>query len=99
MANFRYQVIDSNGKMSEGIIEAASIGEASRKLKGDGKYIASLSLDKGKGIANMEIGSLSVDDLCRYLIHLHNDLGFEIVSLNELFEYPPNYISNAGDEE
>ena len=50
-------------------------------------------------IVNMEIGSLSVDDLCRYLIHLHNDLGFEIVSLNELFEYPPNYISNAGDEE
>ena len=33
MANFRYQVIDSNGKTSEGIIEAASIGEASRRLK------------------------------------------------------------------
>ena len=57
MANFRYQVIDSNGKMSEGIIEASSIGEASRKLKSDGKYIASLSLDKGTGIMNMEIGS------------------------------------------
>ena len=57
MANFRYQVIDSKGKMSEGIVEAATIGEASRKLKQDGKYIASLSLDKGKGIANMEIGS------------------------------------------
>ena len=57
MANFRYQVIDSNGKMSEGIVEATSIGEASRKLKADGKYIASLSLDKGKSILNMEIGS------------------------------------------
>ncbi len=57
MANFRYQVIDSNGKTSEGIIEAASIGEASRRLKSDGKYIASLSLDKGKGIGSMEIGS------------------------------------------
>ena len=57
MANFRYQIIDSKGKMSEGIIEAATIGEASRKLKQDGKYIASLSLDKGKGLANMEIGS------------------------------------------
>ncbi|MBR3340264.1 MAG: type II secretion system F family protein [Clostridiales bacterium] len=57
MANFRYQVIDANGKMSEGIIEATSIGEASRKLKGDGKFIASLSLDKGGGIMNMEIGS------------------------------------------
>lgn len=57
MANFRYQVIDSNGKKSEGIIEATSIGEASRKLKSDGKYIASLSLDKGNGILNMQIGS------------------------------------------
>lgn len=57
MANFRYQVIDSNGKMSEGIIEAASIGEASRRLKSDGKYIAALSLDRGKGIGAMEIGS------------------------------------------
>ena len=35
MANFRYQVIDSNGKKSEGIIEATSIGEASRKLKAE----------------------------------------------------------------
>ncbi len=57
MANFRYQVIDSNGKTSEGIIEAASIGEASRRLKSDGKYIASLSLDKGKGLGSIEIGS------------------------------------------
>ncbi len=57
MANFRYQVIDSSGKKSEGIIEATSIGEASRKLKSDGKYIASLSLDKGSGILNMQIGS------------------------------------------
>ena len=65
MANFRYQVIDSNGKMSEGIIEAASIGEASRKLKSDGKYIASLSLDRGQGIGNMTIGSpkLKTQDL------------------------------------
>ena len=65
MANFRYQVIDSNGKMSEGIVEATSIGEASRKLKSDGKYIASLSLDKGNSILNMEIGSpkLKTQDL------------------------------------
>ena len=27
MANFRYQIIDSKGKMSEGIIEAATIGD------------------------------------------------------------------------
>ncbi|MBR4556339.1 MAG: type II secretion system F family protein [Clostridiales bacterium] len=57
MANFRYQVIDSNGKTSEGIIEAASIGEASRRLKTDGKYIASLSLDKGAGLGSIQIGS------------------------------------------
>ena len=57
MANFRYQVIDSSGKKSEGIIEATSIGEASRKLKSDGKYIASLSLDKGNSIWNMQVGS------------------------------------------
>ena len=51
--------------MSEGIVEATSIGEASRKLKSDGKYIASLSLDKGKGIMNMEVGSpkLKTQDL------------------------------------
>ena len=60
MANFRYQIIDSKGKMSEGIIEAATIGEASRKLKQDGKYIAYLSLDKGKGIANIDSGSPKV---------------------------------------
>ena len=57
MSNFRYQVIDSAGKKSEGIIEAASIGEATRKLKTDGKYISSLTLDRGSGLANMTIGS------------------------------------------
>ena len=57
MANFRYQVVDANGKTTEGVVEAASIGEASRKLKADGKYVSSLTLDKGPGLANMEIGS------------------------------------------
>ena len=57
MPNFRYQVIDATGKKSEGIVEAASIGEATRKLKTDGKYISSLTLDRGAGIANMTIGS------------------------------------------
>ena len=36
MANFKYTVIDSAGKASEGVIEAENIGEASRKLKSDG---------------------------------------------------------------
>ena len=57
MPNFRYQVIDATGKKSEGIVEAASLGEATRKLKTDGKYISSLTLDRGSGIANMTIGS------------------------------------------
>ena len=57
MPNFRYQVIDSAGKKSEGIIEAATIGEATRKLKTDGKYISSLTLDRGSGLANINIGS------------------------------------------
>lgn len=57
MPNFRYQVIDAAGKKSEGIVEASSIGEATRKLKTDGKYISSLTLDRGSGLANMTIGS------------------------------------------
>jgi len=57
MPNFRYQVIDSAGKKSEGLIEAATIGEATRKLKTDGKYISSLTLDRGSGLANINIGS------------------------------------------
>ena len=65
MANFRYQVVDANGKTTEGVLEAASIGEATRKLKSDGKYVSSLTLDKGPGLAGMEIGSpkLSTKDL------------------------------------
>lgn len=57
MANYAYQVVDDAGKKSEGVIEAASTSEASRKLKADGKYVAYLSLDKGPGLANLEIGS------------------------------------------
>lgn len=49
-------------------------------------------------IVNMEIGTLSADDLCRYLEHL-DSLGYTLVTMNELFEYPPNYVSSAGDEE
>ena len=65
MANFRYQVVDATGKTTEGVIEAASIGEATKKLKADGKYVSSLTLDKGPGLAGMEIGSpkLSTKDL------------------------------------
>jgi len=57
MPNFRYQVLDNAGKSSSGVLDAASVADASRKLKADGKYIVSLELDKGQGLANMEIGS------------------------------------------
>ena len=57
MSNYRYQVISATGKKSEGIIEASSIGEATRKLKADGSYVASLELDKGAGLGSIEIGS------------------------------------------
>ena len=52
MPNFKYQVIDAAGKTSTGVIDAASMADASRKLRADGKYVASLSLDKGAGFLN-----------------------------------------------
>ena len=57
MPNFRYQVLDEHGKSSSGVLDASSVADASRKLKADGKFIVSLELDKGQGLANMEIGS------------------------------------------
>ncbi len=57
MPNFRYQVLDDAGKSTSGVLDAASIADASRKLKSEGKYIVSLELDKGQGLMNMEIGS------------------------------------------
>lgn len=52
MPNFKYQVIDAAGKTATGVIDAASMADASRKLRADGKYVASLSLDKGAGFLN-----------------------------------------------
>lgn len=57
MANFKYQVVDSAGKSSSGVIDANSMADAARKLRADGKYVASLELDKGPGLLNMELGS------------------------------------------
>jgi len=53
MPNFKYQVIDAAGKSSTGVIDAASMAEASRKLRADGKFVASLKLDKGAGFLNI----------------------------------------------
>ena len=48
MPNFRYQVLDDAGKSTSGVLDAATISDASRKLKAEGKYIVSLELDKGR---------------------------------------------------
>ncbi|MCQ2532982.1 MAG: type II secretion system F family protein [Clostridia bacterium] len=65
MPKFKYQVIDANGKASTGTLEANNIADATRALKADGKFIASIDIDKGPGILNMEIGSrkLNTKDL------------------------------------
>lgn len=55
MANFRYQVLDSAGKQSTGVLTANSIADASRQLKADGKYVVKIELDNGPGLLNMEI--------------------------------------------
>ncbi len=55
MANFRYQVLDSAGKTSTGVLTANSIADASRQLKADGKYVVKIELDNGPGLLNMEI--------------------------------------------
>lgn len=57
MPKFKYEVIDAQGKQSSGVIDASSINEATRLLKADGKFIASISLDNGPSFLNMEVGS------------------------------------------
>lgn len=52
MANFRYQVLDSAGKQSTGVLTANSIADASRQLKADGKYVVKIELDNGSGFLN-----------------------------------------------
>lgn len=75
MANFKYETIDSAGKASKGIIEAPTIGEASKLLRADGRFISSLVAESGPSILNMKIGSpkLKTKDLmiiCRQLSSL-----------------------------
>lgn len=75
MSNFKYEVIDADGKMSKGIIEAASMADASKMLRADGRFISSLAADTGSSVLNMQIGSprLKVKDLliiCRQLSSL-----------------------------
>ena len=57
MPKFKYEVVDAKGKMTTGFIEANNVNDASRLLKADGKFIASIKADSGSSILNAEIGS------------------------------------------
>ncbi|MCQ2482611.1 MAG: type II secretion system F family protein [Clostridia bacterium] len=57
MPKFNYQVVDANGKQTKGTLEANNLNDAARMLKADGKFVASLSLDRGTSILNKEVGS------------------------------------------
>ena len=57
MPNFKYEVVDAAGRSSKGVIEAATLADASKMLRADGRFIASLEQDTGAGILSMEIGS------------------------------------------
>jgi len=75
MPSFKYETIDSAGKIYKGVIDAVNIGEASKALREDGRYISSLALNSGSGVLSMKIGSpmLKTKDLviiCRQLSSL-----------------------------
>ncbi len=57
MPNFKYEVVDAAGRSSKGIIEAATLADASKMLRADGRFIASLEQDSGSSILTMNIGS------------------------------------------
>ncbi|MCR5617663.1 MAG: type II secretion system F family protein [Clostridiales bacterium] len=57
MPKFRYEVVDAKGKQSSGVIEANNVNDASRLLKADGKYIASIKADTGASILTADISS------------------------------------------
>lgn len=57
MPNFKYEVVDAAGRSSKGVIEAATIADASKMLRADGRFIASLEQDTGASILNMNVGS------------------------------------------
>ncbi len=55
MPNFKYQVLDSAGKSSSGVIDAASKNDAAKLLRADGKFITSLEVDNGGGLGSYEL--------------------------------------------
>lgn len=57
MPNFRYEVIDAAGKTSKGIVEASNLGDATKMLKSDGKFIVNVSSDSGPGVLGKDISN------------------------------------------
>lgn len=75
MPNFKYETFDTAGRSSKGVIEAQSISDASKLLRADGRYIASLSADNGTSVLNMKLGSSKLKTkelmiICRQLSSL-----------------------------
>ncbi|MBO4495768.1 MAG: type II secretion system F family protein [Clostridiales bacterium] len=57
MPNFKYEVVDAAGRSSKGVIEAATMADASKMLRADGRFIASLEQDSGSSLLTMNVGS------------------------------------------
>ena len=55
MARFTYKVRDGQGELATGVVQAATIEEASQLLRGDGKFI--VKLDKTRDDAHPEEGA------------------------------------------
>ncbi|NLW88498.1 MAG: type II secretion system F family protein [Clostridiaceae bacterium] len=100
MPNFKYEVIDSNGRMSKGIIEASSIADASKMLRSDGKFVSSLAADTGTSILNMNIGSpkLKNKDLLLICRQLSSLIGAGITIIRALDMLYQQITSRKGKE-
>lgn len=86
MPNFKYEVVDAQGRMTKGIIEAASVADATKMLRADGKFVSSLAQDTGASILNKSIGSpkLKVKDLLMICRQLSSLLGAGITIIRAL---------------
>ncbi|MBN1892549.1 MAG: type II secretion system F family protein [Clostridiales bacterium] len=86
MPNFKYEVIDAKGAISKGIIEAGSVADATKMLRADGKFVASMKQDTGTSIFNRNFGSpkLKTKDLLMICRQLSSLLGAGITIIRAL---------------
>jgi type IV pilus assembly protein PilC len=86
MPNFKYEVIDAKGSVSKGIIEATSVADATKMLRADGKFVASMKQDTGASIFNRSFGSpkLKTKDLLMICRQLSSLLGAGITIIRAL---------------